>query len=252
MALQPDTATAPAAATPAWLAQGVARLEGDARIDPLADALDGPAAVAGEEPAGSFLRGEWLGHALHPLMTDFPLGCWMSAGILDLVGGRKARPAAQRLVAAGLLAVPLTAASGLADYGTIGDHRVKRVGAVHGLGNTVVALSYLASWRARRKGHHLRGVWWGLAGGGFAIATGYLGGHLSFGRGVGAGVRGMALEDAGGEEIIDLRTAAALLDVPPQQVDVLVEEGLLRAVGDTAQGRSFRKADVLAARLVGG
>ena len=69
--------------------------------------------------------GEWLGHALHPLLTDLPLGCWLSAGLLDLLGGRRGRPAAQRLVALGLLFVPVTAASGLVDWTSASDVRVR-------------------------------------------------------------------------------------------------------------------------------
>jgi hypothetical protein len=33
------------------------------------------------------LGGRWLGHSLHPLLTDLPLGCWSSASLLDLLGG---------------------------------------------------------------------------------------------------------------------------------------------------------------------
>src|SRR5947208_13414497 len=53
-------------------------------------AAEGLARVASAVPAGltSALQGEWLGHPLHPALTDFPLGCWMCASLLDLVGGR--------------------------------------------------------------------------------------------------------------------------------------------------------------------
>ena len=77
-------------------------------VRPLADAL-----VA--DPARrDLLRGAWLGHPLHPVLTDLPIGLWTSATVLDLVGGRSARPAATRLVGLGLLAA--------------GAHRVERLG----------------------------------------------------------------------------------------------------------------------------
>ena len=57
----------------------------------------------------------------------------------------------------------------------------RRVGVVHAVGNGAVALMYLMSWRQRRRGHHLRGVAYGMTGGLLAVATGYLGGHLAFG-----------------------------------------------------------------------
>jgi hypothetical protein len=58
---------------------------------------------------GSVLRGEWLGHAVHPLLTDLALGTWTSASLLDLFGGRDSSTAAQRLVGTGLLAAGPTA-----------------------------------------------------------------------------------------------------------------------------------------------
>jgi hypothetical protein len=64
-------------------------------------ALDRPANLLGaaadlltkSPPFCRALRGEWLGHALHPLMTDFPLGAWMSASLLDLFGPPQSREA---------------------------------------------------------------------------------------------------------------------------------------------------------------
>ena len=166
-------------------------LEGASRLDPPARGLSPLANALAGDRQGAVLRGEWLGHALHPLLTDFPLGCWIAAGLLDLGGSRSGRRAAQRLVGLGLVFVPVTAAAGLVDWAEVrDDDRVRRLGVAHALGNTVVAGAYLMSWRARRRGHHARGVVWALGGGGLAWVTGYLGGHLSFGRGVGVGQRG--------------------------------------------------------------
>jgi uncharacterized membrane protein len=175
---------------PEWLARAIDGLEHSERAESLARALGRlTPAVSGAQ--GAFLRGEWLGHALHPLMTDLPLGCWIGANVLDLVGGRRSRVAARRLVGAGLLAVPLTALSGLADWADSDDVRVGRVGAVHAVGNGAAALAYLGSWLARRAGRHRSGVALGLVGGGLAVGTGYLGGHLSFARRSGTGLRGL-------------------------------------------------------------
>ena len=53
------------------------------------------------------LRGTWLDHPLHPMLTDLPIGFWTSAWVLDIVGGEKDRDAARRLIGAGVLcAVP--------------------------------------------------------------------------------------------------------------------------------------------------
>jgi hypothetical protein len=166
---------------------------------PVADALLGPTeaieASAGLDPAAarlrslalavppatrSFLGGDWLGHALHPAMTDLPIGCWTSSMMLDFLGGRSARAASQRLTGWGvLLAVP-TLATGLTAYSGVEDDASKRTGVVHAAGNGIATVAYAISWRRRRAGHHGRGVMWGLVGATAATAAGYLGGHLAF------------------------------------------------------------------------
>lgn len=155
-------------------------------------ALDRPAnALAGlvtrTVPDGAvkdLLSGTWLGHALHPLLTDLPIGFWTSAWVLDLVGGRPMRPAAQRLVGLGVLSAVPTAASGLVDWAdTTG--RSRRTGVVHAAANSTALLCYALSWRARRRGSHTTGVVLGLMGAAAATVGGALGGHLSFALGVG-------------------------------------------------------------------
>lgn len=248
------TETPGTVAAPRWLSDAVARIESEARLDQLA----GPLARVGRSiesgPRGDLLRGTWLGHALHPLLTDFPLGCWLSAGFLDLFGGRSSRRAAQRLVGLGLLAVPPTAASGLTDWTGIRDERTRRIGVAHAVGNGIVALLYLRSWRARRRGRHARGVLWAMAGGLLAWGTGYLGGHLSFGRGAGIGERGFEHDGHGEveEHLLAAPEAASLLQVPVEQVDALVDEGLLTPIDHDRGDRRFRESEVRAVRLLGG
>jgi uncharacterized membrane protein len=168
----------------------VERIEDNPELDAMADAVDRASSALGDGTAYEALRGEWSGHALHPVLTDLPIGCWVSAGLLDLLGGRSSRRAAQRLVGIGLLATPLTTLTGLADYRTMPDRPTMRVGAVHAVGNTAAALAYYASWRRRRSGRHLSGVGLGMIGGGLVAFTGYLGGHMSFARSTGTGPRG--------------------------------------------------------------
>jgi uncharacterized membrane protein len=134
------------------------------------------------------LSGAWLGHALHPALTDLPIGFWTSAWTLDLVGGERSRDAARLLVGLGLLSAAPTAATGLSDLlDTYGPAR--RIGLVHAACNTLAVASYAASWLARRDGRHRRGVAWGMAGAAAATAGGWLGGHLVFVRGAGVGRR---------------------------------------------------------------
>jgi hypothetical protein len=134
---------------------------------------------------GAALRGEWLGHALHPLLTDVVIGSWTSATVLDVVGGRASRTASQRLIATGLLAAGPTAWTGWAEWSVTGT-REQRVGLVHAVTNGVAIGAYAASWNARRKGRHYQGVGLALAGAAVSGVGAYLGGHLAIARKVGS------------------------------------------------------------------
>jgi uncharacterized membrane protein len=251
---------------PTGLQRAVATLEQDGRLDAVVRRLERVAAPLSRGATGSKLRGDWLGHALHPLMTDVPIGCWVSAGLLDVVGGKKSRRASQRLVGLGLVSAAPTVASGLADWSQLRDPRTRRVGAVHAVANAIAAFLYLRSWRSRRRGHHLRGVGYGLVGAATLSASGYLGGHLAYARRAGTGQRGMDLdatsgghadrasvdaESSDGADLVDLRTASELIGVPVPQVQAMVEEGLLEPVA-TSPDLRFRDSDVRAVRLLGG
>jgi uncharacterized membrane protein len=159
-----------------------------------ARALDGPAAfldrlaspLLAPRAVRDALEGQWLGHALHPLATDIPLGCWMSASLLDLVGPSRSEEASRRLIGFGVLAAVPTAAAGVADWVQT-EGGARRAGVAHAALNGVVLAAYMASWRARRRAQESSGVALALLGGGLAVVSGYLGGHLSFARGVGVG-----------------------------------------------------------------
>jgi len=177
-----EAAAGPGPRTPSALVEAMHRIEGSAILDRPAEVVERLArAVVRPGATEDALTGAWLGHALHPLLTDIPLGTWLSASLLDVVGGRAARPAARRLIGIGILNALPTAATGLAEWLQT-DRPARRVGVVHAQANTVGLLLYGASYRARRNGRHLRGVALGMAGGIAAMAGGYLGGHLSLAR----------------------------------------------------------------------
>src|SRR6476620_8891564 len=79
------------------------RLENAESLDPLLEAVE-PAikSVFGSGRRGRLLRGDWLGHAIHPALTNVALGTWTSASLLDLFGGPEESAAAQRLIGSGL------------------------------------------------------------------------------------------------------------------------------------------------------
>jgi Predicted membrane protein (DUF2231) len=154
------------------------RLENAAALDRPVHALE-PSIQAwfGTGTRASVLRGEWLGHAVHPMLTDAVLGSWTSAILLDLLGGPNSSAAAQRLIGAGLLAAGPTTWTGWAEWSAAGS-RDKRVGLVHAATNGVAISLYASSWFARRRGRHGSGVRLALAGAAVSGAGAYLGGHL--------------------------------------------------------------------------
>ncbi|EWT03166.1 (2Fe-2S)-binding protein [Intrasporangium oryzae NRRL B-24470] len=159
-------------------AQAATALEAEDRLDIVADRVSQLTGRLARSAAGPALRGEWLGHALHPLLTDLPIGMWTAMSVLDFLGGKEARPAAQRLLGVGLLAVAPTALSGWAEWHEA-DRPAQRVGLAHAALNIAGIAFYARSWSARRRGHHLRGVGLSVAGACMTGAAGYLGGHLA-------------------------------------------------------------------------
>jgi nitrite reductase/ring-hydroxylating ferredoxin subunit/uncharacterized membrane protein len=136
-------------------------------------------------PVKNAVHGAWLGHPLHPLLTDLPIGAWTSAAVLDAVGGKATAPGADALVALGIITAVPTALTGAADWADYNDSGAQRLGLVHAGANTIGLLCQIASLRARRRGRRGRGV--ALSGLGLAAVSvgGYIGGHLAYGKGVG-------------------------------------------------------------------
>ncbi len=194
--------------TPAWLRDTVRAIEADRRLDAVGDLLRPVTDALLRDPrVASVLRGDLAGHALHPRLTDLPLGAWFSATLLDVFGRRRSRPAAAGLVGFGLVAAAPTVASGLVEWSsTSGPDR--RVGVVHAAVNAAAASCYLVSFGQRIRGRHARGVLAGLAGGGLAVVGGYLGGHLAVVRKVGSVSPGFGA-DAGEGTPVDLPPVVA-------------------------------------------
>ncbi len=134
------------------------------------------------------LHTDALGHPVHPMLTDVTIGCWLSASVLDLVGGEGARGSATLLVGAGLVAGVPTAVSGAADWSEM-TGAGRRIGAVHALGTDVATALFLGSLVARLRDRHAAGVGLGLAGDVVVTVAGLLGGHLALRRTAAAGGR---------------------------------------------------------------
>lgn len=151
------------------------------------DAAVGPLQrLARRIPPGRFrdtLHGVWLGHPLHPLLVQIPIGAWLSAAFLDATrdGERQAR----RLIGVGLLASLPAALAGGADWSEQHEQQM-RVGVVHAAANSTAATLYLASLAARARRRTALGRVLGYAGLAAAAAGGLLGGDISYRQAGGA------------------------------------------------------------------
>lgn len=178
--LDPARPAAMQASTPARLLEP---LEALGWLDRLGDGLNAVLDSVWSLPGGlaikDILHGRWFGHALHPALTDVPIGLWTAGVVADLSGEESA---AGILTAAGSAAALAAAATGTADW--TGLHgRERRLALLHGLVNTAALGFQLASLGARLRGSRsARGL--SLLGWSVSAAAAYLGGELVFDRGV--------------------------------------------------------------------
>lgn len=170
-------------------------LEAAEQLDTISEPL-ARAVRAVPEPARRTLAGEWLGHPLHPMLTDLPIGFWTTAWVLDLVGGRRSARVATAMVGLGVASALPTAAAGLVDWADLSVEK-KRPGLVHAAANIAATGLYGLSFAARIRGRRFRGIALGMAGAAAATAGGYLGGHLVFGTNAAPAAGGDAGASAG-------------------------------------------------------
>ncbi|MEY2471129.1 MAG: hypothetical protein QOK28_458 [Actinomycetota bacterium] len=134
--------------------------------------------------ARSFLGGDWLGHPLHPVLTDLPIGFWTTSFLLDFFGGRKSRRASAAFVGLGVAAAAPTVAAGLVEFEKIGtDDDKRKTAVVHTVSNTIGTIFYLWSFLLRLRGKRVRGILVGLLGASAVTVGGYIGGELAYGKG---------------------------------------------------------------------
>ena len=153
--------------------QLLSRLEHDSRLDKAVSAGQRAARLIRPGKVRDGLHGVWLGHPLHPMLVQAPVGAWLSASLVDILGDHRS---ARRLTAAGLVAAVPAAVAGAADWSEQHEQQM-RVGVVHAAANIVAMSLYGASLLAHgpRLGRALR-----LAGLASVVATGLAGGHISF------------------------------------------------------------------------
>ncbi len=134
------------------------------------------------------LNGTWLGHPLHPVLTDVPVGAWVSTALLDTVASltedESMARAADITLAVGLAAAAGAAVTGFTDWtDTYGQER--KVGLLHGLTMLATFTAYTSSLLSRLRGSRSSGV--AMANTGLALLTvgAYLGGDEVYDIGYG-------------------------------------------------------------------
>jgi nitrite reductase/ring-hydroxylating ferredoxin subunit/uncharacterized membrane protein len=159
----------------------------DAVAEPLSRAVRGVFEAAGPGGAAvkNALHGVWLGHPLHPVLTDLPLGAWTTALALDACADRDPgmERAATFAMGLGLLGAAGSAITGLTDWSETGGAS-RRAGLVHGLLN-VAATTLIGTAYVRRVSSSGSGRACAWAGYMLSVAAAYIGGDLVYGRRIG-------------------------------------------------------------------
>ncbi|MGW3356364.1 Rieske 2Fe-2S domain-containing protein [Streptomyces bungoensis] len=158
-------------------------LERQTRADPLIDVAGRAVRALPLGRGRDGLHGKWLGHPVHPLMVQVPIGTWLSAAVLDLRPGRSRE--AGLLVGVGLAAAAPAVLTGAVDWAEL--HRQQmRVGLVHALANAAAVGMYATSLACRVKGRTTAGRVYGFLGLTAVGIGGMLGGHLAYRQASGA------------------------------------------------------------------
>ena len=160
----------------------------DAIGEPLSRAVRDAYESAG--PAGAQMKnamhGVWLGHPLHPVFTDIPIGAWTTALAIDACanGDRGMRRAATLAMGIGLAGAAASAVTGLTDWSETSG-RARREGLLHGLLNVVATALTTVAYVQRLNSSRERGLacaWTGYA---VALGSAYFGGDLVYGHRIG-------------------------------------------------------------------
>jgi nitrite reductase/ring-hydroxylating ferredoxin subunit/uncharacterized membrane protein len=164
-------------------------------VEPAADALSDAVKTTIEKTGGfsapleNFLRGTWLGHPLHPVLTDIPIGAWTVAAVFDtaeILGCKGTEAAADGAVAIGLVGAAASAITGLTDWYILRPgSKARKIGTLHALLNITGTVFYGGSLILRKS--KKRGFARVLSAIGYTLvgSSAFLGGLLVFGQKIG-------------------------------------------------------------------
>ncbi len=167
-------------------------------LDSLSDAIQpliGDAFKSGGEAgrvAKDFLNGVWLGHPLHPVLTDVPIGAWTMSQLFDVLsiasgGDDNLDMASDMTLGVGIVAAVGAAVTGLTDWSDIDSYNAsrRRMGMAHALINVAGLSLDLASLGLRMTHKRNRGLARTLSAGGYLVSVlaAYVAGELVFNLG---------------------------------------------------------------------
>lgn len=148
------------------------------RVQPVVAAVLAKAGL----PLQNILHGSVVGHPVHAILTDVPIGAWTVTAALDaceLVGG-PCNEGADAALIVGLAGAAGAILSGWADWSdTYEDPRT--LGLAHALVNGTAVTGYVVSLLLRRAGRRRLGLLTALASYAVIGAGAYIGGELSYG-----------------------------------------------------------------------
>jgi nitrite reductase/ring-hydroxylating ferredoxin subunit/uncharacterized membrane protein len=180
------------------------------------------------------LHGTWLGHPLHPVLVQVPLGALLSTNALDAT--RSDDRAASLLNTVGLASAVPALAAGWADWSS-SNPSTQRSGLVHALANVTGLGLWAASLVHRRKHNRGTASLLGLLGSGAMAVGGAIGGHLAYRDGLGANTQADIADtapttwtDVGEDDLTD--GEPVLVDAAGTPVVVVRAGGRLLALAD--------------------
>ncbi len=173
------------------------------------------------ERVSNALHGTWLGHPVHPVLTSLPTGAVATTIALDgasVLPGSAAtlRDASRCALGVGIVGSVGAAVTGVTDWQHTHEES-RRVGLVHGALNGIATALYITSWWDRRRGRHLRGMAKSALGYGITLGSGYLGGELVYGSGLGVDRSGDRLTVTDWTPVL---AVTDLADGEPKRVEV--------------------------------
>jgi nitrite reductase/ring-hydroxylating ferredoxin subunit/uncharacterized membrane protein len=130
-----------------------------------------------------FMNGSWLGHPLHPLLTDVVVGGFTMLIILDLVSlifGANFRDASLIILGLTTLAGLATVLSGLTDFKDTGFDDERNITTLHGYVNMLSILVYIVAFFVRLGGAEVTGQILSIVGYLMITAGAFIGGHVVF------------------------------------------------------------------------